>query len=161
MFYTKFETVICEIILAGDEEGLKNLHLNTREGKREFTIAPEWMRNDSFFKETIKQIESYLAGTLKTFDIKLAMEGTEFQKTVWAELRKIPFGQTRTYGEIAEALGNKNAARAVGMANSKNPIPLITPCHRVIGSSGSLTGFAHGLNIKKLLLEIESKQQLF
>ncbi|MBI9106349.1 MAG: methylated-DNA--[protein]-cysteine S-methyltransferase [Spirochaetales bacterium] len=157
MYYTKIETPICEIILAGDEEGLKHLHLNTGEGKRIFKIYPEWQKNDSFFENTVTQIKEYLDGRRTTFDIRLAPDGTEYQKRVWTELRKIPFGKTQTYGQIAAELGNKNAARAVGMANSKNPIPIIVPCHRVIGSNGSLTGFAHGLRVKQLLLNIELK----
>jgi len=156
MYYTRFNTEICEIILAGDKDGLKILHLNTGEGKRRFEISTDWEQNDSFFVTTIKQINEYLDGKLKTFKIRLSPEGTEFQKNVWSELQKIPFGEVRTYGEIAAALGNKSAARAVGMSNSRNPIPLIIPCHRVIGSNGKLTGFAHGLTLKQRLLDIES-----
>ena len=160
MYYTKFDTSICEIILVGNEEGLRHLHLNTGEGKRVFEISRDWTRNDEFFTDTIEQIKDYFAGERTSFDIKLAANGTEYQRKVWAELRRIPFGQTRSYGEIAAGLGNKNAARAVGMANSKNPIPIITPCHRVIGSGGKLTGFAHGLTIKQQLLDIEAKIHL-
>ncbi len=160
MYYTKFSTDICGIILAGDESGLKYLHLDTGEGKRRFEIDPEWQKNDEFFKEVIKQIREYIVGKRKNFDIRLSPEGTEYQKKVWEQLCKIPYGTVCSYGKIASELGNKNAARAVGMANSRNPIPLIIPCHRVIGSSGSLTGFAHGLKIKQLLIDIESKHHL-
>jgi len=157
MYYTRFNTEICEIILAGDEDGLKILHPITGKDKRDFKISPDWRQNDSFFEKTIKQINEYLSGKLRIFDVSLAPEGTEFQKRVWSELLKIPFGEVRTYGEIAAALGNKNTARAIGMANGRNPIPLIIPCHRVIGSNGSLTGFAYGLKLKQRLLEIESE----
>lgn len=157
MYYTRFSTDLCEIILAGDEEGLKHLHLNTGEGKRSFEILPEWRRNDQFFNEAVCQIKEYLCGRRKDFDLNLSPDGTDYQKKVWEQLKKIPYGSFCSYGEIASNLGNKNAARAVGMANSKNPIPLIIPCHRVIGSSGKLTGFAHGLKIKQQLLDIESR----
>jgi len=156
MYYTQFNTPLCEIILAGDEEGLKHLHLNTGRGKRQFGIRPEWTRNDLFFKEAVGQINEYIAGRRTSFDLKLAPEGTVFQKAVWSRLQQIPFGETRTYGQLAAETGNPNAARAVGMANSRNPIPLIIPCHRVIGSSGKLTGFAHGLEIKQRRLALES-----
>jgi methylated-DNA-[protein]-cysteine S-methyltransferase len=95
---------------------------------------------------------------LKEFDLPLAMEGTEFQLRVWNELRAIPYGETISYMRLARRIGNPKAVRAVGLANGSNPIPIIVPCHRVIGSDGSLTGFGGGLPTKKLLLELESKQ---
>ena len=106
-------------------------------------------------KETYKQLSEYFAKKRKTFDIPLKLEGTEFQKSVWHALMKIPYGKTATYLEIAETIGNPKASRAVGMANNKNKIPIVIPCHRVIGSNGSLTGYAGGLEIKKKLLNIE------
>ena len=89
------------------------------------------------------------------FDLRLALAGTPFQRSVWRELQRIPYGETRTYGEIAKNLGNPGAARAVGMANHVNPVPVIVPCHRVVGHDGSLTGYAGGLNIKETLLSLE------
>ncbi len=157
MFYTRFKAELCEIILAGDENGLKHLHLNTGEGKRRFEISPEWKRNNSFFEDSIEQINEYLNGNRKTFNIRTAPEGTDFQKRVWKQLERIPYGETRSYGDIASEIGNGKAARAAGMANSKNPIPVIIPCHRVIGKNGNLTGFAHGLKIKEELLKIEQR----
>ncbi len=159
MYYTKFESGICEIILVGNEEALTYLHLNTGKGKRRFNISSEWERRDRIFIDAVKQVKKYLRGELKTFSVLLAPEGTEYQKKVWRELQKIPFGETRTYKDIAANLGNANSARAVGMANSKNPIPIIIPCHRVIGSSGELRGFAHGLDVKRRLLDLESDQR--
>lgn len=107
--------------------------------------------------ETKRQLQEYFDGTRTTFDIPIdTNSGTEFQRKVWAALRDIPYGETRTYGEIAAAIGTPKGARAVGMGCNKNPILIITPCHRVIGASGALTGFACGLDIKKLLLEIET-----
>ena len=106
-------------------------------------------------EEAEKQIKEYLDGTSKEFDLPLAAKGTEFQKTVWEALHRIPYGETRSYKQIATMIGRPDAARAVGMANGKNPILLLTPCHRVVGSDGKLTGYAAGLEIKEQLLELE------
>lgn len=108
------------------------------------------------FGEAIRQLDAYFAGELTEFDLPLHLVGTPFQLRVWEQLRRIPYGETRTYGELAEALGNPGAARAVGLANGKNPIGIIVPCHRVIGSGGSLTGYGGGLDRKKRLLAFES-----
>ncbi|WP_329125231.1 methylated-DNA--[protein]-cysteine S-methyltransferase [Streptomyces sp. NBC_01465] len=107
------------------------------------------------FGETVRQLEAYFGGELKEFDLELRLEGTEFQRSVWGELVRIPYGETRTYGELAEALGKPGASRAVGLANGKNPIGIIVPCHRVIGSTGSLTGYGGGLDRKQRLLAFE------
>lgn len=107
-------------------------------------------------KKTIKQLDEYFDGKRKIFDLKLNPQGTEFQKKVWNALYAIPYGETRSYKDIAKACGNENASRAVGLANNKNPIPIIFPCHRVVGSNGDLVGYAGGLELKKQLLEIES-----
>ncbi|MFW5497657.1 MULTISPECIES: methylated-DNA--[protein]-cysteine S-methyltransferase [unclassified Maridesulfovibrio] len=154
-FYTRFMTPLCEIILAGSEDGLSHLHMQTGEGHRVFEVNPEWVRNDDFFAEIRGQIEEFLSGSRSEFNVKLNPQGTDFQKRVWSELCKIPCGETRSYKEIAIALGNENASRAVGTANGKNPVPLIIPCHRVIAADGSLAGFAHGTKIKQKLLDIE------
>jgi methylated-DNA-[protein]-cysteine S-methyltransferase len=105
--------------------------------------------------EVRRQLAEYFAGQRRDFDLALAPQGTPFERAVWDELKKIPFGETRTYGEIAETLGRPGAARAVGRANGANPIPIVVPCHRVIGSDGSLTGFGGGLDVKSRLLELE------
>ncbi len=151
--YTRFQTELGEIILAGDEMGLSHLHING--GKRSFEIDENWPRNDELFNEARKQIEEFLCGQRKKFDLQLNPAGTEFQRKVWQALTEIPYGQTISYAELAAAIGSPKAARAVGMANSRNPIPLIIPCHRVVGAGGKLTGFALGLKIKKQLLELE------
>ncbi len=161
MYYTRFDTRFCEIILAGDDKGLSYLHLNTGEGKRTFEISDEWIESDDCFLDTRRQIEEYLSGKRKSFDIRLNPKGTDFQKKVWSQLCNIPYGMVRTYKNIAEATGNPNASRAIGMANSKNPIPLIIPCHRVIGTNGKLTGFAHGLAIKEKIINHEKLMTLF
>ncbi|MFI3319949.1 MAG: methylated-DNA--[protein]-cysteine S-methyltransferase [Rikenellaceae bacterium] len=104
-----------------------------------------------------EQINHYLQGNLKTFDLPISIEGTEFQKRVWHALLDIPYGETRSYKEIATAIGDPKASRAVGMANNRNPLLLVIPCHRVIGANGSLTGYAGGLEIKRALLQLETE----
>lgn len=108
-------------------------------------------------KKTIQQLTEYFEGQRKTFDLPLKIDGTEFQKRTWLELTKIPYGKTISYKELAKAVGNEKACRAVGMANNKNKIMIIIPCHRVIGSNGDLTGYAGGVNIKKQLLDLEAE----
>lgn len=105
------------------------------------------------------ELEEYFDGKRKEFDLPLKQEGTEFQKKVWNALSKIPYGETRTYKEIAKMIGNEKASRAVGMANNKNNIPIIIPCHRVIGSNGKLVGYALGLDMKQYLLDLEIKNK--
>ncbi len=157
MYYTQFNSPLCEIILVGDEEGLSHLHLKTGEGKRKFRISDDWKKNDDFFAEIKKQINEYFKGRRTQFTIKLNPGGTDFQKKVWIELMKIPCGTVCSYKDIAAALGNDKASRAVGTANGRNPIPLIIPCHRVIGADGGLGGFAHGLSIKQKLIAFEEE----
>jgi methylated-DNA-[protein]-cysteine S-methyltransferase len=108
-----------------------------------------------------RQLAEYFAGERREFDLTLAPEGTPFERSVWEELRRIPFGETRSYGEVARAIGRPNASRAVGRANGANPIPIVVPCHRVIGADGSLTGFGGGLEAKSRLLEIEGRRLPF
>lgn len=115
----------------------------------------DYGKKTEFTDLVYNEVMEYLDGKRKTFDIKYEINGTEFQKKVWKELTKIPYGETRTYKEIAVAVGNPKASRAVGMANNKNPISIVIPCHRVIGSDGKLTGYAGGLDMKKALLDLE------
>ncbi|MGP2438119.1 methylated-DNA--[protein]-cysteine S-methyltransferase [Streptomyces sp. JW3] len=118
-------------------------------------------RDETPFGAALDQLESYFAGELKEFTLPLHLNGTPFQRTVWDHLRTIPYGETRTYGELAAALGNPAASRAVGLANGRNPIGIIVPCHRVIGASGSLTGYGGGLARKRQLLDFERGAGLF
>lgn len=118
-------------------------------------------RDDPPFKDAVAQLADYFAGRLTEFDLPLAMHGTPFQRRVWEGLRQIPYGETVTYGELAEQLGNPNASRAVGLANGRNPIGIIVPCHRVIGSTGNLTGYGGGIDRKRGLLALESGGTLF
>ncbi|MFJ8110678.1 methylated-DNA--[protein]-cysteine S-methyltransferase [Streptomyces sp. NPDC096132] len=119
-------------------------------------------RDDTLFGETEEQLEAYFKGALKEFTVPLLLDGgTPFQRAVWDQLRKIPYGETRSYGELAEFLGNPGASRAVGLANGKNPIGIIVPCHRVVGANGSLTGYGGGLDRKRRLLDFENGTALF
>ena len=121
----------------------------------------EVVEDPSRTAELRRQLSEYFAGERQEFDLRLAPEGTPFERSVWEELQRIPFGETRSYGEIAQAIGRPGAARAVGRANGANPIPIVVPCHRVIGSDGSLTGFGGGLEAKSRLLEIEGRRLPF
>ncbi|MFC5213176.1 methylated-DNA--[protein]-cysteine S-methyltransferase [Streptomyces coerulescens] len=118
-------------------------------------------RDESPFAEAEDQLEAYFTGELKEFTLELRLLGTPFQRTVWEQLRQIPYGETRSYGQLADALGNSGASRAVGLANGKNPIGIIVPCHRVVGANGSLTGYGGGLDRKQRLLDFESAGALF
>lgn len=119
-----------------------------------------WLPDDSAFGDVVDQLEAYFAGSLTEFGVDLDMRGTEFQRRVWAALQTIPYGETRTYGQIADQIGSPGASRAVGLANGRNPIGIIVPCHRVIGSTGGLTGYGGGLDRKRMLLALEKNTAL-
>lgn len=155
MYYTRFDTALCEVILIGDEQGLIRIHLKTEESNRELVLEPDWIEQKEFFTAAQKELEEYFKGERQSFSIKLNPQGTEFQKKVWQALSEIGYGQTVSYKDIAIKIGNSNASRAVGMANGKNPIPIIVPCHRVIGSNGKLTGFAFGTKLKSEIISLE------
>ncbi len=144
--YMSFENISLEIITENDK--LKGI--NFVESFKETT------EDDSFQKEIKKELMEYFEGKRKVFEIPLEVEGTEFQKKVWTEMAKIPFGERMSYGELAEKSGCPKGARAVGLACNKNKIPIIIPCHRVVGKNGNLTGFAGGLDIKAQLLKLEN-----
>lgn len=118
-------------------------------------------RDDTLFAETEEQLKAYFTGELKEFTVELRLTGTPFQRRVWDRLRRIPYGETRTYGQLADALGTPTASRAVGLANGRNPIGIIVPCHRVIGANGGLTGYGGGLERKQRLLDFERGAALF
>ncbi|MFF7486104.1 methylated-DNA--[protein]-cysteine S-methyltransferase [Streptomyces luteogriseus] len=118
-------------------------------------------RDDTLFAEAEEQLKAYFAGELKEFTVELSLAGTPFQRAVWDELRRIPYGETRTYGQLADSLGTPTASRAVGLANGRNPIGIIVPCHRVIGANGGLTGYGGGLERKQRLLDFERGAALF
>jgi methylated-DNA-[protein]-cysteine S-methyltransferase len=154
--YTRIDSPVGELVLAADAHGLRFVSFES--SKRTAPVQPEWKEDQVPFAEAIRQLQAYFAGELREFDLRLAPEGTEFQLRVWNCLRTIPYGETISYGQLAQKIGNPQAVRAVGLANGSNPIPIIIPCHRVIGSDGSLTGFGGGLSNKKRLLALESRQ---
>lgn len=154
--YTTMKSPVGPLLLAGDDHGLRLVHFAT--GRRPKAPRLDWVEDVTPFKAVIRQLQAYFEGKLKAFDLPLVLEGTEFQLLVWRNLRKIPYGETVSYGQLARRIGSPEAARAVGLANGSNPIPIIIPCHRVIGSNGDLTGFGGGLPVKKKLLALESGQ---
>lgn len=158
-YYTRIESPIEPLLLASDGESLTSLFMVTQRHGPFFSET--WKRDDNAkpFAEARRQMEAYFAGELTEFDLPLNMIGTEFQKTVWRELLNIPFGVTISYGELAERVGNPSASRAVGAANGRNPISIIVPCHRVIGSNGKLTGYGGGIERKEWLLAHESEHK--
>jgi methylated-DNA-[protein]-cysteine S-methyltransferase len=155
LFYTYFPSQIGRLVLTSDGDCLTGLY--TGRLNEEAVPSQDWVRSDDVkpFEQTKQQLERYFAKELFDFDIPLNMTGTDFQKTVWQELLNIPYGTTVSYGEMARRLGNPKAMRAVGLANGRNPISIIVPCHRVIGADGGLTGYGGGLPRKRVLLSLE------
>ena len=154
LLYTRIESPIGELLLVGDGHALHGLHM--QEGRTAVAVDPEWRPADEPFAEVRRQLSEYFDGERTTFNVPLAMAGTPFQRRVWSALQEIPYGETTTYGQLAERLGRPAASRAVGLANGRNPIAVIVPCHRVIGSDGNLTGYGSGLERKRLLLDLEA-----
>jgi len=153
--YKIVKSPVGDLKLVASDKGLAAILWENDNPRRvRLNIAGE-DRGHPVLAETERQLTEYFAGKRKAFTVPLDFNGTDFQKSVWKTLLKIPFGQTRSYGEIAKSLGNAKAMRAVGAANGKNPISIIAPCHRVIGSTGKLTGFAGGLEVKARLLDLE------
>lgn len=154
MYYDFFETgLIGTLTLVGDEAGLR--HIDFEKEKYPIAIQDGWERNPGFFEPVKAQLRAYFKGELKQFDLPLAPVGTAFQLKVWQALRTIPYGELVSYKTIAQAIGNPKAVQAVGGANGRNPIPIVVPCHRVIGSDGALTGFGGGLKTKQRLIDLE------
>ena len=153
MLYRNLDSPVGELLLAGDEQGLKLIGFP--QGKGRVEPAPDWHRDGECFADAAHQLQEYFAGQRRQFDLPLAPSGTPFQLAVLDALKSIPHGETRSYRDIAEQIGRPQAVRAVGAANGRNPLPIVIPCHRVIGSDGSLTGFGGGLDTKLFLLELE------
>lgn len=154
--YFHMASPIGPLLLVADGSGLRQILFAKNGSAAE--AEPDWQEDSSALREPLRQLEAYFKGKLEAFDLRLAPEGTPFQQKVWGELCKIPYGETVSYGELARRIGNPNGSRAVGLANGSNPIPIIIPCHRVIGSNGKLTGYGGGLHIKEKLLALEKKQ---
>jgi methylated-DNA-[protein]-cysteine S-methyltransferase len=155
MFYTYIGSPMGPILIAGDPVGLRLISF--QQGNKARLPAPDWEENRRPLREAIWQLEAYFAGTLRTFTLKLAPEGTPFQQSVWRVLQQIPYGETISYGVLAQRLGKPQASRAVGAANGRNPLPIVIPCHRVIGSTGKLIGYGGGLDLKEALLAFERR----
>lgn len=151
------ETPVGRLLIAGTDEGLHHVsfqdpHFSTAV----VDMGNDWIEDGRFLKDAMRQLGEYFVGKRKRFDLKVAPAGTAFQKQVWSTLGRVPFGKTASYGDIAAAIGNPNASRAVGLANGQNPIAIVIPCHRIIGTSGRLIGYGGGLERKQKLLNLES-----
>ena len=151
MFWHETESPVGPLLFAGDAQALTRVHFQG--GPHPFTPPAAWRHEAARFAAVTRELAEYFAGERRAFSLALAMEGSEFQRSVWQALVAIPYGETLSYGELARRVGS--VARAVGMANGANPLPIVVPCHRVIGSDGSLTGFGGGLAVKRALLELE------
>ncbi len=156
MRYDVIETPIGPLLVAADEAGLRRISFAERGKARQ----PEagWVRDAAPFRQLASQLQEYFAGKRRRFSLRLAPEGTAFQRATWQALAEIPYGTTISYAELARRVGRPAASRAVGAANGANPLPIVVPCHRVIGADGSLTGFGGGLPVKRALLELEGAE---
>ena len=157
LFHSYMESPIGKLLLATDEAALR--HIVFPSGSEPAMPLPHWRQNRTPLRETIRQLQAWFAGELREFDLALAPGGPAFHQRVWRELRSIPYGETISYGELARRIGSPNASRAVGRANGANPLPIVIPCHRVIGGNGKLTGYGGGLPRKDFLLALERKQK--
>ena len=153
MYWCETDSPVGRLLLAGSADALRRVHFQS--GPQPLRAPDGWRHDPAPFAEPLAQLQEYLAGERRAFDLSLAPAGTAFQLTVWSALREIPYGETVSYGELAQRLRRPGGARAVGLANGSNPLPIIVPCHRVIGADGSLTGFGGGLAIKRALLSLE------
>ena len=154
--YRTIESPLGPITLAG--RGSTLMHVRMLDQTHEPDRSGWEPAGPGAFADVVEQLDAYFAGSLTEFEVEMELAGTEFQRRVWAALQTIPYGQTRSYGEIAEQIGSAAASRAVGMANGRNPISIIVPCHRVIGAAGAMTGYGGGIDRKKMLLTLERMQ---
>jgi methylated-DNA-[protein]-cysteine S-methyltransferase len=154
--YATIDSPVGRLRLVADDAGLRRLEFE--EGRSLGPVPPEWQEDARSLAPVARQLQEYFAGRRRVFDLALAPEGTPFQRRVWERLLEIPYGETISYGTLARRVGNANASRAVGLANGRNPIAIVIPCHRVIASNGTLTGYGGGLPIKQKLLELERGQ---
>jgi methylated-DNA-[protein]-cysteine S-methyltransferase len=156
MLYTTLASPIGQLLLVGD--GSRLCHLHMQEGPGPMPVDPQWEAADEPFDAVRSQLQEYFGGQRTAFDAPLLLEGTPFQRRVWTALLEIPYGATISYAELARRVGQPTASRAVGLANGRNPVAVIVPCHRVVGSNGRLTGYGGGLTRKRFLLDLESAQ---
>ena len=150
MRYVVMNSPVGPLTVVSTENGLASVHFGR-------SVPKGVTADESGMSEAVRQLSEYFAGKRTEFDLPLDVEGTAFQKSVWKQLLQIPYGETRSYGDIAKSIGKPAAARAVGMANHNNPVAIVIPCHRVVGQNGSLTGYAGGLHLKEQLLSIERR----
>jgi methylated-DNA-[protein]-cysteine S-methyltransferase len=155
VYYTYLDSSIGELLLTGDGTALTGVWFP--DDRQTTAPQPTWRRDAGVFTEVSRQLDAYFGGELTEFKLNLDPHGTPFQRRVWDALRTIPYGVTTSYGKLAAALGDPRATRAVGLANGRNPIPIIIPCHRVIGADGSLTGYGGGMQRKQWLLALEGR----
>ncbi|WNQ14146.1 methylated-DNA--[protein]-cysteine S-methyltransferase [Paenibacillus aurantius] len=168
MYYDEIETPIGPLVLCAGEEGLCRIEFGSfRRGEpfleawsRKYTGADRLVRDDRFLQPAVDQLQQYFAGERTAFDLPIQLYGSDFQVKVWRALTGIPYGETRSYKEIGEVIGAPKAVRAVGGANNRNPLPIVVPCHRVIGSNGAMVGYGGGLAIKEQLLGLEGYAQV-
>lgn len=153
MFYGWLDSPVGRLLVAGDGDRLRLISFAA--GGRVRRPAASWRRRDEAFEDAFAQLRAYFAGERTRFDLPLELAGTSFQNAVWSALLDIPYGETVSYGELAKRIGRPTASRAVGAANGANPLPIVVPCHRVIGANGSLTGFGGGIETKQYLLQHE------
>ena len=153
--YRTMPSPVGPLTLAGDDEVLTNLRMEDQ--THDPSGRDGWVLDEHAFPKVVDQLEAYFAGELTEFDVALDLAGTPFQRRVWSVLQAIPYGETWSYGEVARRIGQPTASRAVGMANGRNPVAIIVPCHRVIGASGTLTGYGGGLDRKQALLDLERR----
>jgi methylated-DNA-[protein]-cysteine S-methyltransferase len=154
------ETPVGPLTIAGDAATGVITHLRMGEQTHPPAGMDEWVDDPTAFDDVVDQLDAYFAGTLTEFDVPLQLDGTPFQREVWGALREIPYGETRSYGWLADRIGRPGAARAVGLANGHNPIGIIVPCHRVIGANGALVGYGGGLERKQVLLDLEREHDV-
>jgi methylated-DNA-[protein]-cysteine S-methyltransferase len=158
--YTRIDSPVGRLLLAAADDGLHRISF--LDGRKASEPDPAWREvapdESATLRETVRQLRAYWARELRDFDLPLKPEGTPFQLSVWKQLCAIPYGTTISYGELAQRVGNPKGSRAVGLANGSNPIAIVIPCHRVIGSNGKLTGYGGGLAIKEKLLELEQRR---
>lgn len=159
MYYSYIPSPIGDLLVAGESDSLHVVGFPG--GKMRRDPEPDWIFNEQPFGEVKRQLDEYFAGDRMKFDLPLTLSGTEFQVAVLEALIEIPYGETVTYGDIADRIGRPTAVRAVGAANGRNPLPIVVPCHRVIGSQGDLTGFGGGLDTKAALLRLEAENSQF
>ena len=155
IYYHYMKSPVGKLLVAGDEKGLHLINF-PKNGKPSLPES-DWTENPKPLQEALLQLDAYFSGKLKTFSLNLCLDVRPFQKKVLTALRRMPYGETISYGELAKKIGNPKASRAVGQANARNPIPIVIPCHRVIGGSGKLTGFGGGIAVKQSLLDIEQQ----